>query len=343
MPSRHKTFRCTCVICCDSNPDGRDVLLSERTAHLLHAKREEATRSEASLMGTSIQRDTLPKESRSSSPPSLPAGCYLDSSVPSSQSTPSPSRHAARTEKREKSHLTRKAHATFNVVERRANEILNRLAIVDNTADVQVIEDDISVIRLAFQSVKRKVGTIDSRREMIARLFMQMDAYLPELRVRYPPSIAGPFVYSTGHLFDLPINTYNPLAQLVMFLLVICSTIMGLNRRMSDFILNVIRLLLVWACRDFNMHANARQAPILKQLPSTVETVLARFDLDGRRRHLRPVRCAIAPILLHFFLVPPFRSILLRAKITLIPTLILAVAHFLRIRSLMMESHRQIL
>jgi len=64
-----------------------------------------------------------------------------------------------------------------------------------------------------------------------------------------------------------------------MFLLVICSTIMGVSRRMGDFILNVIRLLLAWACK---VHPNARQFSILDQLPSTVETILARFDLNGK-------------------------------------------------------------
>lgn len=190
MPRRDKTFRCVCIICCDNNPDGtstgRDILLSERTAHLLRAKREEALRSEASLVNTIIQQDTLPEESPSSSSPPMPltlhSDCYLDSSVSSSQSIPSSSRYAARTEKREKNHLTRKAHATFNVVERRANEILNRLAIVNNNVGVQAIEDDISVIRLAFLSVKRRVATIDSRREIISRIFTKMDGYLPELR-----------------------------------------------------------------------------------------------------------------------------------------------------------------
>jgi hypothetical protein len=201
MPSRGKTFHCVCVICCDKNPDeacsGQDILLSERTAHLLRAKREEALRSETSLKSTAIQQNTFLKESLSSSPPILPTlqeDCYLNSSV--SQSIPS--RYAARTEKREKNHLTRKAHSTFNVVERRANEILNRLAKINNSAGVQALEEDVTVIRPAFESVKRRVASIDSRREKISRLFTQIDGNLHELRAQYPPSIDGPLVYSTG-------------------------------------------------------------------------------------------------------------------------------------------------
>jgi hypothetical protein len=161
-------------------------------------------------VSTSIQRDTPPKESPSTTTPPIPPtrqeDCYLDSSVLSSQSVPSPLRYAARIEKRERNHLTRKAHATFNVVERRANEILNRLALVDNSAGVQAVEEDIAVIRSAFHSVKRRVATIDSRREMISHLFTQIDACLPELHARYPPSIDGPLVYSTG-TFDVVICT----------------------------------------------------------------------------------------------------------------------------------------
>jgi hypothetical protein len=201
MPSRDKTFHCACVICCDNNPDGpstgRDILLSERTAHLLRIKREEALRNEVHK-SSSAQRDTLPKECSSSPMPPTLHNCYLNSSVSSSQSIPFPSRYAARTEKRERNHLTRKAHATFNVVERRATEILNQLAIINNNSGVQAVEEDIAVIRSAFESVKRTVATINSRREKISRLFTQIDAYLPELRARYPPSINEPLVYCTG-------------------------------------------------------------------------------------------------------------------------------------------------
>ena len=203
MPSRGKTFHCVCVFCHDENPDqvssGQDILLSERTAHLLRAKREEALRSVASLKSTSIQRNTVPKASLSSSPPILPTlqeDCSLDSSV----SQPTLSRLAARTEKREKNHLTTKAHSTFNVVERRANEILNRVAKINNSAGVQALEEDIAVIRPAFESVKRRVASINSRREKISRLLTQIDDDLQELRARYPPSIDGHLVYSTGTL-----------------------------------------------------------------------------------------------------------------------------------------------
>ena len=207
MPSRGKTFHCVCVICRDNNPDeassGQDVLLSERTAHLLRAKREEALRSEISL--TSNQGNTFSKESLSlSTPPILPTlhqeDSYIqqeDGFLDSSVSQPIPSR-ATRTEKREKNHLTGKAHSTFNVVERRANEILNRAGVTNGSAGIQALEEDIAVIRSAFESVKRRVASINSRREMISRLFTQIDGYLHDLRARYPPSTDGPLVYSTG-------------------------------------------------------------------------------------------------------------------------------------------------
>jgi hypothetical protein len=127
--------------------------------------------------------------------PTLLGDCYLDSSVPSSKS---PSRLATRTEKRERNHHTRKAHATLDVLERRANELLNQLATVDNSAGVQAVEEDVAVIRSAFKSVKRTAVTIDSRRETISRLFTQIDAHLSELRARYPISVDGPLIYSTG-------------------------------------------------------------------------------------------------------------------------------------------------
>jgi hypothetical protein len=98
--------------------------------------------------------------------------------VPSSQSIPFPSRFATRTEKREKNHLTKKAHATFDVVERRANEILSQLPTIDNSFGIQAVEEDIAVICSALESVKRRITTIDIRREKISRLFTQIDACL---------------------------------------------------------------------------------------------------------------------------------------------------------------------
>ena len=200
MPSRGKTFHCLCIICrVDETSSGQDILLSERTAHLLRAKREEALRSEASLSSTSIQQSTFPKESLSSSPLILPT-LQEDSCLDISVTQPIPSRYAAHTEKHEKNHLTRKAHSTFDVVERRANEILDRLAKISNSAGVQGLEEDIAVIRPAFKSVKRRVASISSHHEKISQLFTQIDGNLLELRAQYPPSNEGPLVYSTGTL-----------------------------------------------------------------------------------------------------------------------------------------------
>ena len=61
-----------------------------------------------------------------------------------------------------------------------------------------------------------------------------------------------------------------------MFLIVICSSIMGISRRSGDFILNVIRLFLGW------IYKGSKHYSILDQLPSTVETILGRFDFEGK-------------------------------------------------------------
>ena len=170
MPSRGKTFHCVCIICHDKNPDeascGQDILLSEWTAHLLRTKREEALRSKVLLKSTSIQQIASPKESLSTSSPILPTlqeDYYLDSTV-----SQSPSRYAARTERREKNHFTRKAHFTFDVVEHHANEILNRLPKINNSAGVKALEEDIAIICLDFESVKQRVASINSHCEKIS-------------------------------------------------------------------------------------------------------------------------------------------------------------------------------
>ena len=67
-----------------------------------------------------------------------------------------------------------------------------------------------------------------------------------------------------------------------MFIAVVCTVIMGLSRQMGDLVLNLVNLTLRWALRDSQGNLTERQSSILKQIPTTVETVLSKFKLDGK-------------------------------------------------------------
>ena len=87
---------------------------------------------------------------------------------------------------------------------------------------------------------------------------------------------------STAHHFEIPVDHHSPVAQLTMFVAVVCTVIMGLSRQMDNLVLNLFSLTLRWAFKDSQGNLTERQSSILKQIPATVETVLSKFNLDGK-------------------------------------------------------------
>jgi len=86
----------------------------------------------------------------------------------------------------------------------------------------------------------------------------------------------------TAHHFELPVNSQSPVAQLTMFIAVVCTVIMGLSRQMGNLVLNLVNLTLRWALQDPKGNLTACQSSILKQIPTTVESVLSKFNLEGK-------------------------------------------------------------
>lgn len=67
-----------------------------------------------------------------------------------------------------------------------------------------------------------------------------------------------------------------------MFIAVVSTVIMGLSRQMGNLVLNLVKLTLFCALRDSKGNLTERQSSILNQIPATVETVLSKFNLDGK-------------------------------------------------------------
>ena len=84
-----------------------------------------------------------------------------------------------------------------------------------------------------------------------------------------------------GRYFDLPIDNYNPVAQVAMFLAITCSVIMGVSRRFGDLLLGLLSVLLKLAFCDAQGALNVKQSSTLMQIPLTIETVMSKFSLDG--------------------------------------------------------------
>ena len=201
--------------------------------------------------------------------------------------------------KRERSAYTKKAHLVLSHVERGVHSCLTALSNVESNVELVPIERDIALLQHSFNSVTRKVPSIDARKQTLDLSLSQVDVLFQKLQARYPAVAVGPIVYDTcmsirpsgfnslpdtliGHHFELPVNSHNPVAQLTMFIAVVCTVIMGLSRQMGNLVLNLVKLTLSWALQDSERNLTERQASILNQIPTTVETVLSKFNLDGK-------------------------------------------------------------
>ncbi|KAF8576079.1 hypothetical protein K439DRAFT_1240842, partial [Ramaria rubella] len=88
--------------------------------------------------------------------------------------------------------------------------------------------------------------------------------------------------YNSGHLLASPIACLDEVAQITMFLAVVCTVIMGVSRCAGDFILGITSVLLSLAWRNKHGTLDPPQANVLVQVPKTVATALSRFNLDSQ-------------------------------------------------------------
>jgi hypothetical protein len=67
-----------------------------------------------------------------------------------------------------------------------------------------------------------------------------------------------------------------------MFIVVVCNVMMGVSRRLGDFLLDLLTIILRCAFAVNSANLNLRQQSILKQIPRTMDTVLSKFNLDSK-------------------------------------------------------------
>lgn len=82
----------------------------------------------------------------------------------------------------------------------------------------------------------------------------------------------------TGHLFQRPIESRGLVAQVCAFLVVVCYVVMGIGRRATGFIIQILDIIIFYALR---MDVSGTH-PDFNDLPRSVDDVLRGFNLDGR-------------------------------------------------------------
>jgi hypothetical protein len=87
--------------------------------------------------------------------------------------------------------------------------------------------------------------------------------------------------YSPDHHFDPPIDCNNAVAQVAIFLGIVCHVIMGMSRMASNLVLGLVSLVLRLGLSRVGGSATLH-GRILDEIPLTIDTALKRFDLDGK-------------------------------------------------------------
>ena len=100
--------------------------------------------------------------------------------------------------KRERSAYTKKAHLALSHVERGAHSCLAALSNVKSNPELVPIKREIALLRHSFDSVTRKVPSVDVRKRTLGGLLSQVDLMFQELQAAYPANAVGPIVYDTG-------------------------------------------------------------------------------------------------------------------------------------------------
>ena len=83
------------------------------------------------------------------------------------------------------------------------------------------------------------------------------------------------------HHFEVPADRHNEIAQVCIFLGMVCSVIMGVSRRGGDLIMGLIAIIVHLVYRNGPSN-ETRHADTLAQIPSTITAALSKLNLDGQ-------------------------------------------------------------
>ncbi|KAF8229328.1 hypothetical protein L208DRAFT_1052266, partial [Tricholoma matsutake] len=78
-----------------------------------------------------------------------------------------------------------------------------------------------------------------------------------------------------------PVNQYDDVTQVSMFLGVVCSMIMGVSHQFGDLIMGILSIVL-WLAFKRQGAASFAGAQIINGIPRTIDMVLSKFNPNGQ-------------------------------------------------------------
>lgn len=217
-------------------------------------------------------------------------------SEPSHQQ-PQSTREPVRLPRRERNRATSKALQHLQNIELRVCAAIRQLLdpqFVDVLPDV---ESELICLRQAFNKITRHSTLVNDRKQQVVSILDDLEARVTTYRA-FRPTIQGPLHYNSGdrnifllhrrysnlhpdHHFEIPIERCDVIAQVAIFLGVICTVMMCVSRRFGDLIMGTVNLMLGLALRNRDGTYSASHSNIHAQIPSSIEQALTRFNLEG--------------------------------------------------------------
>ncbi|KIK36579.1 hypothetical protein CY34DRAFT_26292 [Suillus luteus UH-Slu-Lm8-n1] len=147
-----------------------------------------------------------------------------------------------------------------------------------DSGSIDYIGHELHTLRKALHNVSLKTNIIITRKKAIRS---QIDILTTQFST-YKPSDDGPVKVNTDTHLRALVNVQDEIAQIVLFLVVICRVILGVSRSGCDLIMKIISIILFLTFQRSNDSLNSFQTNILKQIPMTSKRAKARFHLTGK-------------------------------------------------------------
>ncbi|KAF8586345.1 hypothetical protein K439DRAFT_1615184 [Ramaria rubella] len=135
------------------------------------------------------------------------------------------------------------------------------------------VQSKLKGLCIAVKKVTRCMPTIDQGRMEIVQELERLEAQVTKLNVVIPHASEEPVRVDCDCLDEI--------AQLSMFLGVVCMVVMGISWQAGDLIMGLVCLLLQMAWKGKDGNVDLLNMNTLVQIPSTIMTALSKFNLDG--------------------------------------------------------------
>ncbi|KAH9478862.1 hypothetical protein JR316_0009324 [Psilocybe cubensis] len=141
----------------------------------------------------------------------------------------------------------------------------------------------IAQLHRKLDKVKRKTPSILEEKERIRRRLLDLNAQLNEMqKERTTSGNNSPLLYDSSHHFEPLVDNQDPPAQIATFIGVVSAVMIGAGRRMAEFILKTMPIMLRSAFEISSIEIDMQQQHILDQIPSTLNTALSKFNLSSK-------------------------------------------------------------